>query len=142
MKRSLIASALALTLTVASAASAESSLFATPNASAEVAFYTADPSDGGAILTTASVNNSPVAMTIGGISAAHYAVITYGGEAYTFALTESGANKNDVVLETATPTGSARLVSDSGKVTLADLLNGLATDPTLLEPFQSTAPLS
>lgn len=136
MKRRLAASALAVTLLFTGLASAES-LFSTDNASAQVTFYNADPADGGQTLATTIVNNSPVAVAIDGIDNATYMTVTYEGESYSFALAESGVNKNEVVLDLTNSGENATPVADKGEVTLTDLMDALAENPELLEQLQS-----
>lgn len=136
MKRTIIAPVLAVSLLVGSVASAQNALFNTPNVSAQVTFYKADPALGAAALTSTTVNNSPAAVNFSDVSAARYATVVYEGEAYTFALAESGKNKNEVVLELAKQTEGASLVSRSNTITLADLLSGLASDPELPEQLR------
>ncbi len=141
MKRTVIATALAATLLVTGFASAEDALFPSNNASAEVTFYTADPEANGVLLNTAMVNNSPFAATIDGADAATYITISYDGESYTFPLAESGDTKNEVMLEVTDNTANsetAQYVSDTGTVSLSDVIDGLATDPELLEALQAT----
>ena len=142
MKRTVIATALAATLFVTGLASAEDALFPSNNASAEVAFYTADPEANGVLLNSEMVNNSPFAATLEGIDAATYATISFDGESYAFPLAESGDNKNEVLLEVSTSDGTASYVSDTGTVSLSDVLSGLADDPQLLDDLQNSATVS
>ena len=142
MKRTLIATALAASLFVTGLASAETALFPSNNASADVTFYTADPATGGTLLNTTMVNNSPFAASIDGIEAATYATITYEGESYAFPLAESGTNKNQVLLEVSSNSEAVQTVSDTGSVSLSDVLDALATDSQLLEELQSAATVS
>lgn len=142
VKHFVATTALAGSLLFAGMASAES-LFVTPNASAQVTFYNADPTTGADALASATVNNSPAAVAIDGIDTATYATVTFEGESYTFALADSGKNKNEVVLELAdTGTQSASLVSDTGTMTLTELLDGLAANPELLEQIQGGTQVS
>lgn len=139
MKRIVIATALATSLFVTGLASAENALFPSNNASAQVTFYQTTPTD--TPLTTAMVNNSPFASTIDGIEAATYITVVHEGESYTFALAESGDNKNEVWLEIgSSTTAAATYVSNSGTMSLAALMDGLSVDPKLLEELQSSAP--
>lgn len=142
IKHLIATTALAGSLLFAGMASAES-LIATPNASAQVTFYNADPATGTEALASATVNNSPSAVTIEGIDGASYATVTFEGESYTFALTDSGKNKNEVVLELAdTGAEGTSLVSDIGTLTLTELLDGLAANSELLEQLQGGTQVS
>lgn len=137
MKRTAIASALAASLFVTTIASAETdnALFPSNNAYAQVTFYGTDPADG-VPLATAMVNNSPFAATIDGVEAAQYVVIEHDEESYTFALSESGTNKNDVWLDLVEGDEGATLVSDTSTMSLTALMDGLSVNPDLLEEIQ------
>ena len=140
MKRIIIASALVTSLFITGLASAQDALFPSNNASAQVTFYQADPATS-APLATAMINNSPFAATIDGVEEATYATINFEGDSYTFPLTESGDNKNEVWLELeSTTAATASYVSDSGTISLAALLDGLSENPNLIEELQSSAP--
>lgn len=136
MKRMFILTALVTSLFVTGLASAQNALFPSNNASADVAFYTAEPKADGVLLNTTMVNNSPFASTIDGVDSATYAVISFEGESYTFPLSESGDNKNEVWLELAGDTTAASYVSDTSTMSLATLLDGLSENPKLLEDLQ------
>ena len=137
MKRIIITSALVTSLFVTGLASAQDALFPSNNASAQVTFYHNDPATS-APLATVMVNNSPFAMTISGVEAASYITVVHQGESYTFALAESGDNKNEVWLELGnTPADAATYVSDSGTMSLTALMDGLSVHPNLLEELQS-----
>ena len=142
MKRTVIATALAATLFITGLASAKDALFPSNNASAEVAFYTADPEANGVLLNSEMVNNSPFAATLEGIDAATYATISFDGESYAFPLAESGDNKNEVLLEVSASDEAVSYVSDDGTVSLSDVMSGLADDPKLLEELQNSATVS
>ena len=86
------------------------------------------------------VNNSPVAASIGGIEAATHVTVVHDGDPYTFALSESGNNKNDVWLVIPNGATAARYVADSGTISLGALMDGLSVNPALLEELQRDTP--
>ena len=138
MKRMFIVSALVTSLFVTGLASAQDALFPSNNASAQVTFYQADPTDSSP-LATVMVNNSPFAATIDGVEEATYITVIHEGESYSFALSESGRSKNDVWFEIPGSTGAtaASYVSDTGTISLTALMDGLSENPNLLEELQS-----
>ncbi len=144
MNRTIIASALATSLFVTAIASAETenALFPSNNASAQVSFYKADPTvkPDSVPLATAMINNSPFAATIPDIDAATHITVAHEGNSYTFALAESGSNKNDVWFDITNSPTAASYVSDTGTMSLSALMDGLSANPELLEELQTSAP--
>lgn len=102
-------------------------LFGTVNVSAKVTFLNGHPRSGTVELATVLMNNSPVATTLAGVEQATHVTVSFQGAPYTFAVAESGWNKDTVMLAVAEGSDGT-----AGSISLADLLSALATDHTLL----------
>lgn len=112
-------------------------LFGTNNVYAKVTFLRGSPEAMFYRLTTVGMNNSPVAHTLSGIDGATHVKILFQDTLYTFAVAESGWHKQNIVL--AVPASSGAQIGHSGRISLAELFDLLATDHTLLAQLSSPA---
>ena len=107
-------------------------LFGTVNVFAPVTFYKGHPESGGFKLATIGINNSPIAPTLIDVGNATYVTIPFQDTLYTFALAESGWNKENIMLTVPKSSGGMVQPGYNSRVSLAELFNTLATDQTIL----------
>lgn len=108
-------------------ASAQSrAIFEVPNVMAEVTFYDGNPADGGEVLETMRINNSPIARPIKNAENTEYLTLDIDNQMYTVKTFGSGADKNSVYLDM---NGVAR----EDALTLGQFLDEVAHNRAALE---------
>lgn len=132
---------LSLFLVGGALATAQSAIFEEPNAAVTASFYRGDPADGGTLLETMTVNNSPAAAVHEGIAEHTFVTLTFEGESYTVATFPGGTDKFGVFLN---PSGIAEENADYAAAheratSLAELLDALAVDKGALERLTTSA---
>lgn len=121
-------------------AAAQSAIFEEPNAAVTASFYNGDPTGGGELLETMTINNSPVASVHEEIAGHTFVTLMFRGESYTVATFPGGTDKFEVFLN---PTGvqadeATYAEAQSGATSLAALLDELAVDDTALTQLVTT----
>ena len=136
MNRTLMMLAASTTLLLGGLGHAQD-LFGTRNVYAPVTFFRGSPEAMFYRLTTVGMNNSPVALTLDGIDGATHVTIDFQDARHTFALAGNGWHKQNIML--IVPEGTGAQIGHSGRISLAELFDALATNPTLLAQLSSPA---
>ena len=129
MKNAILTLALAGATLFGGLATAQDAIFDVNNASAEVTFYDGNPANGGDVLETATMNNSPVAKRISNDDVRDYTkylTLEIDGEMYTVETFGGGSSKNSIYLDIGN-------VDRDDAMTLGEFLDEVAEDPSVLE---------
>ena len=129
MKNAILTLALAGATLFGGFATAQDAIFEVDNASAEVTFYNGDPTNGGEVLGTATMNNSPIAKRLNNDDVedyTEYLTLEIDGEMYAVETFGGGVSKNSIYLDIGN-------VDRDNAMTLGELLDEVAEDPSVLE---------